>query len=217
MHFLIACLSAVREEERKRGGDKTGWGLTHLVILARGRSKLGLVEGGHTHTHTHTQTHTSFTHTFKYTHQTNRQQCKYALIYPQETHNLFTHRHKLSQIIHLFRGGWVRLRKYSRTGPAHAPFNTSEWVIGCANGQCSHLFNRLWTVFHRGGCTTLHTGRTPIRLHYITSPASHTSCQLVFPDCVVPIMTVILGHLRCQAASTQTVRCQMVRQQEDRK
>ena len=66
MHFLIACLSAVREEERKRGGDKTGWGLTHLVILARGRSKLGLVEGGHTHTHTQctdTQIHRERTNT----------------------------------------------------------------------------------------------------------------------------------------------------------
>lgn len=64
------CLFKCREGRREEGG-RTGWELTHLVVLARGKSKLGLVEGGHTHTHIprpHIQVHTSNKQTPMQTH-----------------------------------------------------------------------------------------------------------------------------------------------------
>lgn len=146
-----------QKEIKRAMEEKTGCGLTHF---SSGWVQFWLcIRMAHTHTHTHP----SPTHTFTYTHQTNSKHANRH--FSQKTHT-----HTRIQIIHLFRKGWLRLQKYSCTGPAHAPLNTSEWVIGCANGQCSHLFNRLWTMFHRGGCTTLHSDLTPIRFHYSHFP-----------------------------------------------
>lgn len=110
----------------------------------------------HTHKHTYPSPTASYTHIKQITHMQISSRHKH------------THTNTLStfiQIIHVFIKGWLRLQNSPCTGPAHAPFNTSEWAIGCANGQCSHLLDRLWTMLHWGGCTTLHTHPTPIRLH----------------------------------------------------
>lgn len=154
------------EEIRSEVKAKNRPGTLSLSHFSLGQVQTWLcIRRAHTHTHIlrpHIQT-------FTYTHKTNR-----------HTYNSAFSRHR--QIIHLCRKGWLRLWKYSWTGPAHAPFNTFEWVIGCINGRCSHLFNRLWTMFHRGGCPTLHTGPTPIKLHY-----NH----ILFLDGVFRIMTVV--------------------------
>lgn len=119
-----------------------------------------------THTHTRSHTHTSN----KQTH------IQIGISPPGDAH---------PQIIHFFRKGWVRLQKCAHTGSAHAPFHTFEWVIGCTNGQRSHLSIGLWTMFCRGGCTTLHTDLTAIRLHYIASLTSPTSCSSTANNAII--------------------------------